>query len=71
MAGVIEKMAKRNGRLIKEDGTFFNEADSEYFKQQYDPFYQTAKNGATLVSTRFQHSFAQDGTYTFVIEVPE
>lgn len=58
----------RTGRMVTEDGEFWNHADRLRFLERYDITYQTVENGAVRMST-VQRGL-QQGMYYFGLRVP-
>jgi hypothetical protein len=55
--------------MIREDGTFFNEADARGFEQKFNLDYQAISNGAGVLSARFV--VAGESDYYLALDVPE
>jgi hypothetical protein len=58
----------RSGRLVAEDGGLFNEADYWRVMRDFDPVWQTAMNGASILSIT---SSVNSEFYYYGLNVPE
>ena len=59
----------RSGRLVKEDGNLFNEADQIYFDQRYSVTYQAIMNGAVEITKRTNVTTPANPLY-FAFDIP-
>lgn len=68
-SSLLRQAVPRSGRAVKEDGTTFNHADWEYFREWYSLKYQTIHNGAVIISVR--SSGVDTSPYYLGLSVPE
>lgn len=59
----------RSGRMVKEDGGLFNEADQMFFDQRYSVTYQAITNGAVEITKRTEVTTPASPLY-FAFDIP-
>lgn len=65
----LDNMQKETGRQLKENGHYINRADMAVTKELSDP--STASRTGTIYRSYFFDNDVVDGTYLFVIDIPE